>query len=88
MPASPNTIVAPTISPINSTCPTVTSIFTSLPSAKPYIRCPLGERPMASRCYLGTRQSTAPVSTGNRPSQVRSGSAGFRMIAVTWVTPI
>ena len=50
---------------------------------------PLGrEAYMDSRCCLGTRQSVAPVSTRNSPSQTLSGSAGFRMPTVTCIAPI
>ena len=43
---------------------------------------------MDSRHGLGTSESIAPVSTKKRPSQVLSGAAGFRITAVTCVTPI
>ena len=43
---------------------------------------------MDSKCCLGTKQSVAPVSTKKSPSQTLSGSARFRMVAVTRVTPI
>ena len=85
---SPNTMVPHVVSPMNSIRPPVMSNRASLPSAKPYLRCPSGTRPMDSRCCLGTRQSVAPVSTRKSPSHTRPGSAGFHMATVTWVAPI
>ena len=85
---SPNTMVPHVVSPINSIRPPVMSNRASLPSAKPYLRCPSGTRPMDSRCCLGTRQSVAPISTRKSPSHTRPGSAGFHMATVTWVAPI
>ena len=60
---SPNTMVPQVASPMNSIRPPAMSKRVSLPSAKPYRRCPSGIRPIDSKYCLGTRQSIAPVST-------------------------
>lgn len=53
------------------------------PSASSKVRVPLGSSPISRRRLAGTRQSTASVSTRNRPSHVRLRSVGFRTVTVT-----
>ncbi len=85
---SPKMSVPPTSSPINSISAVVISTLTSVPSAGLELRCAFGLRLIASRCCRGTRESMAPVSPRNSPSQALSGAAGFLLVTVTCVTPV
>ena len=88
VPSSPMMTRPAVKSPMNSMYARTKSILISRPSAVSYTRCPSGSRPIASMQDRGTSESVAPVSTRNRPSQLLDGSAGLRMVTVTWVVPM